>query len=270
MDRVLAERLVLAMIDHVADSSIPILLEGTDGRPKEAGSGTLFTVAGHYLVATAAHVVKHEPLSSIVLCPFKAPSRLSPKLIGHGWRGGERRDELDIAWIEIAPAAAAQMQRTFMPLAVLEGDFSYAADELIFVHGYPVERLKADDERREYLSSGIGYLTGTLAPARVESRFNPSLTADTFLTWPSDDNPFAPDGWLRRAPNAKGISGAGIWRMSNASGIWAPSTARMVAIEHSWVEGAWLRGTQVQHWLQMVAEDISDVAEECLRMHAPA
>ena len=32
----------------------------------------------------------------------------------------------------------------------------------------------------------------------------------------------------------------------------------MVATLQSWMRGEWLRGTQVQHWLRMVAEDLPD------------
>lgn len=137
----------------------------------------------------------------------------------------------------------------------------------MFVHGYPVERFRTteNDGRPNYLSSGIGYLTGTLDVSEIEARFKPHAANDTFLAWPRDEDRNAPEGWLRRAPNAKGISGAGVWMIGNSADIWMPTSSRMVAVEHSWVEGAWLRGTQVQHWLRMLVEDVPDVAGAVLR-----
>jgi nucleotide-binding universal stress UspA family protein len=58
---------------------------------------------------------------------------------------------------------------------------------------------------------------------------------------------------------------AGVWMIGNRADIWMPTSSRMVAVEHSWVEGAWLRGTQVQHWLRMLVEDVPDVAGAVLR-----
>jgi len=39
-----------------------------------------------------------------------------------------------------------------------------------------------------------------------------------------------------------------------------------IAIDWRWLKGSWLRGTQVQHWLWMVVDDIPALAPTLLRV----
>src|SRR5476649_380800 len=261
MDEIVIQKIVLAMISHVAESSLPVFLEGPDGQTREAGSGTLFEIAGHYFLATAAHVIKNYPLRSIVLSPFRQPSNYSPPLTGYGWRGGEKGDPLDIAWIELEPRAAVQTQNHFLSIENFEVGTTHAPDEMAFVHGYPVERIEKDERDGEtaYLSSGIGYVTGTLSVSAVETRFSPNPTIDVFLTCLKTRITTRLKDGCAALQTLLEISGGGIWRVRNNRGIWMPSHSRMIAIENSWVRGAWLRSTQAQHWLRMLVEDVPAV-----------
>jgi hypothetical protein len=47
---------------------------------------------------------------------------------------------------------------------------------------------------------------------------------------------------------------------ANKDGLWSPEAVRLIGSETSWWEpGRWLRGTQIQHWLRMVTEDLPEL-----------
>jgi hypothetical protein len=130
---------------------------------------------------------------------------------------------------------------------------------------YPHEKFDVGTHEGRWLirTQGVGFGSATLGAATIRDRYNADY--DTYVAWPEGEvSPGSPDGWLKTLPTAPGMSGCGIWLVMHRDGsIWVPDKMRMVAIQHSWHEGErWLRGTQIQHWLRMVADDLPDLRAE--------
>jgi hypothetical protein len=57
------------------------------------------------------------------------------------------------------------------------------------------------------------------------------------------------------------MSGGSMWTMAlDSPGAWTPACPKLIGIQHCWAENNWLRGTQIQHWLAMIAQDIPELA----------
>jgi hypothetical protein len=260
LDRIDIENIVRTLTDYTRNASTPILIENVQQQPEDCGSGTLLEIEGRYLVATAAHLVKKAPLASVVIPYAEEPSRFTPNLRGCGWRGGELTNALDIAWIEIEPQAAKSMKRQFRPLECI-GLESPREDEWAFIHAFPAELFvnQGSAEPPRYLSKAAPYLTTFRGIDDAGEMTSPPVQdTDVFLNWRGVDNDQVPEGWLQEPPGAPGMSGGGIWELGVQRG--AVAIPRLVAIQHAWRKGDWLRGTHMRHWLQMVAEDIPEVA----------
>jgi hypothetical protein len=68
---------------------------------------------------------------------------------------------------------------------------------------------------------------------------------------------------VKQLPRAPGLSGSGLWTVNpRVGGIWTPDMAKLVAIQRSWTEWEWLRGTLIREWLTMIREDLPELAGE--------
>jgi hypothetical protein len=257
----LAEQHTLAMLDHAADRSVALLFhDSAEEQLQGIGTGFCIEIAGTFLIATAAHLFRDTHLSQIVVVGSERRTDRSPRLLDFGIRGGGDYDALDVAWIRLDPRAAQRIGKTFMSLDRLDSRPT-DRDAIVYIYGFPWDRRQEREfnGRPWHLVNAIGYLTkaGVGAGAR-----DPSPENDMFLDWPDDVNEEAPTGWLKRAPDAPGLSGGAIWSVNSKAGaLWSPDAAKVVAAQHSWARNArWLRGTLIRHWLQMVAEDLPELA----------
>ena len=57
------------------------------------------------------------------------------------------------------------------------------------------------------------------------------------------------------------MSGGAIWIVEYLEGeVWSPDRACLIGIDQSWSESRkWARGTQIQHWLRLVAANYPDL-----------
>jgi hypothetical protein len=248
--------LTVAMCRHVGEASVPIVV----GAGGPIGSGTLFTVVGRYFVSTAAHVIMDEQLDDLEIPVTTRPSNLRALLKGYGWRGGGPRDPVDVGWIEIQQATARPMDRRFLHIDRMRLRVAHDGSDAAFVLGFPGTEIEKPRSPEEGVlrSTGVGYCTATLGEGALGARFKPAF--DTYLAYPDLSYDQVDEGWLKRAPDAPGMSGGSIWLLGQLEGaVWDPSMARMVAIDQSWLRGEWLRGTKVQHWLRMLIDDVAEV-----------
>jgi hypothetical protein len=248
----------VAMITYVGEASVPIM----HAKQGPIGSGTLVSIGDRFFATTAAHVVRDMTLDEIEIPFTMRASNQRALLRGFGWRGGGNADPVDVAWIEIQPATARAMARKFLPLSCMRPGIAHHRD-MAFVLGFPSDQMRgfppesADDLVR---LDGVGACTPMLGADELANRFRPDF--DTYVAWPDLEHERVDEGWVRRSPAAYGVSGGSIWVLfQDDEPIWRPECARMVAIEQSWMRGEWLRGTQVQHWLRMVAEDIPELRD---------
>ncbi len=247
--------------------------EGADGEgklnPLEQGSGTCVRIGGRFFVATAAHLVSKFPsLRYAVLTPSTTNEVL--RVRGGGRRGGGLRDEVDVAWLELAPRGAAIAGRHFLDLARL-GAYRDGRGEDVSVYGAPTQ-LGIRGEREGLPSyTAVGRMFPTRAMSRAEVG-EVDHARRIHLHWPRivaghNDESF-------EYPEAPGLSGGAIWAMNtdtHGEG-WRADLAQLIGIEFA-VQRArgyrYLIGQQLQVWLEMVAEDVPEL-EPIVRAHLVA
>lgn len=116
---------------------------GADTPPNGLGSGTCITIDNRFFIATAAHVINGCTLNQLFLVPGgnqRAPKHWTP-LIGRGSRGGGDDDPYDVAWLEVAPSAVADLKKEFVPLERLSVGINHAPDDWVFFVGYPTAQV---------------------------------------------------------------------------------------------------------------------------------
>jgi len=265
--RIVYRESLSALRSHLEPCTVAIVNWSTDPEapPKDLGSGTCIQIASRYFIATAAHVIKGLELEQI----FLVPGTLAPRpkdwmpLLGRGGRGGELEHPIDVAWLEVAPAALPILQKKFLPLDRLAPGIYHDQDDLVLFVGFPVARVpQAQLKDRGLRVQPVSYLTETWSPEKwpTELKANPDTGTDVFI----DYNEHADvDGHHFKMVHPEGMSGGGIWltKLLPPKGVWAPQRAQLIGIEHASDEGlSFARGTQMQHWLRMVREDLPELS----------
>lgn len=239
---------------EMANEALPTL------NPLEQGSGTCIRIGGRFFVATAAHVVPTFPSTRYaVLTPSTKDWVL--KVIGGGRRGGGPRDELDVAWLELAPRAAAAAGRHFLDVARL-GPYRDGSDEDLCVYGAPAQ------DRQMGTKDGLPSVTSVASMWATRS-----MTADEIgdvdrerrihLLWPRIVMGHNDDAYAY--PEAPGLSGGAIWSLNTRAhgASWRADQAQLIGVEFAAQRARghrYLIGQQIHVWMEMVAEDIPELA----------
>jgi hypothetical protein len=248
---------------------VPILPAVGDGLPSAdrlgQGSGTCITIAGRFFVATAAHVVLGFPETRyFVLTP--TTEDLALKVIGGGRRGGRNGERHDVAWLELSPGAARAAQRRFLTLDRLSR-YVFSKHDRLAVYGAPaVEQERGERNGLPSLTTHASTYFGTpLEGSDVSSEDADRLCVE-WLRLEDGTN-----GESVEKPEPHGLSGGGIWAPNVAANgeAWTPDMVRLVGIEFAVKTGRgrrYLVGDHIDAWLDMVAEQVPELAPE-IRPH---
>jgi hypothetical protein len=247
---------VAGIVPYLEQRSVPLLLLSREEREHpELFSGTLVTVGGRYFICAAAHSIKGADIGQIVPVVAKRLTGERVLLLGHGYRGGGDHDDLDIGWIEVDQRHPDLAAYHFVPVGQMVRGVSEIRGDMAVLSGCPQETVPRDLALRgHYQLRAMHYVTVTKAMAEWPATCRPEN--DIVLDYPDHDNvlqgnvPFD-------LPDAPGISGGGIWALNlNSAGLWSPERMRLIGVEHSWnVQRRYVRGSQLQHWLDMVHAD---------------
>lgn len=228
--------------------------------PLEQGSGTCIRIDGRFFVATAAHVVPNFPSTRYaVLTPSTTDWVL--RVLRGGRRGGGVRDELDVAWLELAPRAAAAAGRHFLDLSRL-APYRDGAEEDLCVYGAPVQDRQSGKKNGRPSITAVASMWATRAMTGEEIG-EVDRERRLHLLWPRmvmghNENPY-------EYPEAPGLSGGAIWSVNTrAHGeAWRADQAQLIGIEfaaHRARGYRYLIGQQIHIWLEMVAADLPELA----------
>lgn len=247
-----------ALVRHLDERCVGLI--GFQGdTPVEIGSGTCVTIGGRFFVATAAHVIEDYANADIFIVHTRTPKPAEQRvpIIGRGLRGGKSVDPVDVAFLEISGESATTIGKTFVPLERLEPFCPDLPRDLALVYGYPSEKIDPELlQQRKVRLQPLGYMTPTIDPASLSRDRN----FDVYLAYPAAGNQVTTGEELDKLPAAPGISGGGIWAAHvNEPGLWSPDKCKLIAIERSWLKYEWVRGTQIQHWLDLVAAEIPEL-----------
>lgn len=246
-----AARNLTEALTRYLDTRAVSIVGSVDGRPNEIGSGTCIQLGGHYFIATAAHVIESYPSERLFLVAQNASQVGTVPILGRG-----KRNDVDVAWLEISPTDAHDVPRDFATLEQLQPHCADVGEDLAILYGSPRDRVQVLSEH-ELEIAPVGFVTG--APNAPALPNDVDESAHLFLAYPREARTDV-HGNAVEAVEAQGFSGGGVWLSHvNDRGVWSPESARLVAIQTSWMPWRWLRCTQIQLWLGMVAEDHEDL-----------
>jgi hypothetical protein len=255
-----------AIVTHLNSRCVGII---TFENEKPAyGSGVCVVIGENYFVATAAHVIQGCTKEDITTIHTRTPSNKKTPIISIGSNGGED-DIVDVGYLEIDPKYAKSMGKEFVDLSRLDPDHSELPNDLVAVYGCPEELINKDLLQRKGIRiQPIGYVTITKAQSEVtklSSYFStPSQKHDIYLEYPEEGNTLDTGMPSEKMPETLGMSGGGIWSTNvNSVGSWVADNCKLIAIQRSWNSGArFLRGTQIQHWLQLIKANFPILASQ--------
>lgn len=235
------------------------------------GTGTLFRIGDRHFVLSAAHVLDYPGIFSVPyctsVCDEGSPLLLNMvKIVSSPLPPGADKfdidmrdaDPFDIAVAELHPDSATKLEPYWRFAQLQELDvFSPSVEGSYFVLGFPVERTSTDFAARSSDTKALSYST----ELHNGSRDDRDKEADLLLAYPRQNQTFG--GQIVIAPNPKGISGCGIWRLARQDKLiddWHDSDVRLVGIEHRWRSAhRYLVGTAVRHAIRLIYNRYQDL-----------
>jgi len=252
-----------AINEHLTRRSVALMLFTKDlDHPTDVGSGTCIKIGNRHLIATVAHNLegltdfRHVGVAAFSVGKF---SDQTPKVVGWGQRGG-RGHALDVAWLEINPGAIEPWSRFW--------DRAFVTLDRVSVDPVPVQRhVSLLGQPADYVKHGkieeqpmLGFTPLPYSGLTMAPPANAAPTTDIFMEYPREA--YTEEG-RRELPKAPGLSGSGLWLLNDERpGFWTPEHAQLIGIETGWLEFEYLRGSPIRAWLQMVREDIPELAHE--------
>lgn len=226
----------------------------------KGGSGIKVKLGNKYFIATAEHVI--ADMDSPAIIQPQGKTNITKFL-----RQGSSKI-YDVGFLEVSQADAAQL-----------GDFQAEMDIIILfdntkcwpavIAGYPSVNHRVKNNTISFSEEGVA---SCLLPVNEWPRnlaTPPDTERDIFFDYPDRMSSVVrgPRGLNRNnvcSPKPNGISGCGIWiseKGQSEAKIWFPRLC-LVGIEHGFLSNLrMLRGTAIQHWLNLIKENYPDLAE---------
>jgi len=231
---------------------IQTLVDRQDGMTN--GSGTIFKIGDHLLIATARHVIPNNPTGRI--WPLTREVRHDrggfPGYVSLG-----RHPEYDVGYLEVHPEGAENYfgHREYCTVDQIALRGFGRRDKSVIVVGAPAAHAQVtrhNENTLTYKANVMTYWTIPLLPNEW-----PSLPADAppadegvdiFLSYPEDDTITA-DGFAPiNLPHPGGMSGGGVWDQEfNQGELWDPTAIKLIGIQSCWDDEAqYLRASVCQ------------------------
>jgi hypothetical protein len=233
---------------EIAKSSVPFYTI-SQGKGCQERSGVLFRIAERHFILTCAHGIKN------IYKKHGFPAYIGPLVeeSGHPIRLVDcpiilaKKSNLDLAVIELTNDVVERLLPTNRFISVAEMDMQAIARPACYlISGFPSEGTTQDDTGHGVKTLGMWYVTllhrGELNP---DSEYDQNI----HLILHFGRQAIGQDGTPSDVPQPHGLSGCGIWRLTNEETWenWKPEDAKLVAIQHRWggrhdyVIGSWVR-----------------------------
>jgi hypothetical protein len=231
-------------------------------QPVQNGTGVLLQIGHAAFILAAAHVLDYPAIHEIhyvtadeqgqsVPLHFKKVVT-SPVPPGSQPKDSDMRDDdpWDIGIAELAPETADKL-RTYWRFAQLrEIDAAGTIQGTFLVAGYPFALTETKTAERNTETKMLKYITGIYDGEREQQ----DNDAELLLDYPEQS--LTADSAATTAPQPKGLSGCGIWRLSESIQPltqWKASDIRLVGIQHRWRSSRrYLVGTPIRHAMQLI------------------
>lgn len=159
------------------------------------------------------------------------------------------KDYLDIALIAVLDSNLVKNYYELVDFDAID-DFSKHdfSETNLFICGYPSQISFTKNSRKNILYFSYGTLIS-----------NTKLSDENFIylsyNRESDSN-ITREGLITRLPEARGLSGAFIFKVETFKGeltdIWQPSFAKIIAIQTDWNKKNWLKATNIKHLFKLL------------------
>jgi hypothetical protein len=229
------------------------------------GSGVLLKIADIAFVLTAGHVLKGNRDMEMLIGPMAKGSRTIKAHDGQFAFSDDIAD-VDVGFIRLSDEAAKTLSnhKSFARMSDLDLRTSNPCSGRYCILGFPQQINTTDYVNREISALHFHYMS---SPIILPSESKPQVTLWLEVTngiVTLSDSEAATEGEVRM-PELNGISGCGMWRLYGTEDRidkleqWDPSWIRLVGIEHAWVRGKRVKGTFVQHAIDMIENAYPDL-----------
>ena len=219
--------------------TVPIFLEVGDSSGLLA-TGTLFKVDGRSFLITARHVFDNLPDLTRLAYP-ENPIRGGLFTFGSFTVLKPIEEHIDVAAVELKNAemiAKLEANWQFLSLDNVAAPTMVTGDGAFFVSGYPASLTKTE----------AGWTRGKLATAYTQrlptppANAEPPVIAELDLFFDYGHDATSVTGQPVKTPELPGVSGASVWELRSAPGVWTPETAtRVIGIQTAYVHSKYFR-----------------------------
>jgi len=244
-----------AVNEHIKRYVVAVipLDDETDHLGGDGGSGVAVQIGPRRFIAVANHVlvVPDERLTLLALdhSGWVAPGGIVRRVANSDLL-------VDVALLEIDGATAERLGCHFFPLArIRPWSGRLPVPAYVMLHGFPGALRERDAGGLGVRAGAQGFATVTV---RTPMHHTPKPDLHLYCEYP--------ETWTRAqgqvsAPSAVGYSGSGIWLLNYLDGkLWGPEHCELIAIQTDWqVTQRWIRGTEIQHVLKLIAAAYDDL-----------
>jgi len=231
-----------------------------DEKIKRDRTGVLYKIADHHFILTASHGLRQIVEAKIPL--YVLPNEADPEgpvvPLSAKYHTTEV-DGRDIAVVHLPGPIAEQIasHKRFLQHNKL-APFSSSSKSLYVFFGYPEEwfgKVSTGAIRSRALhvicTEYTGDVTSGFLP-RVHVALEFEKTGISLF-----------DGEKKHLPDVHGISGCGIWRICDFTREGMEKCGirglRLVAVQHSWLPGRYVRGTRIEFALRLIAANYPEL-----------
>jgi len=205
------------------------------------GTGNVLNIGNRFFITTCRHVADiyfQKQLPYIILYGNK---RINTENLQYTARTEKK---YDIAIIEVLEEHTMQAWYEKDDFELIDDFSPYLFEKTnLFVCGFP-EDLK-DENEEGIFHSWMSYMT---------ILHEKKITTEDFIfgKYPMNrDDLVTYEGSRTHLPTALGLSGAFIYKVNQYAGdkdeIWTPAYAKVIAMQTSWNEKNWIKGTNIKH-----------------------
>jgi hypothetical protein len=205
--RIAAERPYLA--------TTPFYLKNTQGEiPVHNGSGVFFEFNDNYYCFSNAHVLIDKlPQKSFILYSNGEAVVLGGELVFTSVPSGKRnQDNIDICVLKLSDNSVAELKRRqqiFMTIDDVVSGYTCMPADKVFVIGYPTNKVKADTKNKMVMAKPL--LFRTIPHVKIDAIPGYSKDIHFLADYPFKKTVNRSTGLRERAPLPHGISGSGLW-----------------------------------------------------------
>ncbi len=201
-------------------------------------------------ILTAAHILDVDNNDILLIWPNR--SRESIALNSMERNLSKEKNKVDLGLVRLSSYARTRILQDREATKLTEIDIgSTIHNTMHAIFGYPLELSESDGMSGDRISNAVLYPT-------VPHPFGFGATSeDMSIELQFGFDCVDRDGVLGKMPHPGGISGCGIWKLSDEFGVpdnWKPENIKLVGITHSLIGDGALKGTRIKHAVAGIAK----------------